>query len=125
MAEKGWNNPKMPGKDPKAAGMLEPTTDYTNETAFNEHGWMADGPIRGMNRPDGEMLDKAGMDSDGNWLYKKGTPYGEAAYFNQLPPGMDINNQKFSDIRPMTLKFCDNGYGYPGDSPWPVRDVQE
>ena len=125
MALKGWNIEKMPGKDPTAEGVLQPSTSYSNETVSNEHGWMSDGSIRGMQSKQGESLDTPGFEAGGQWIVKKGTPYGEAAMFNQLGPGMDIDNQLFCDIRPMALKHCTNGFGYPGDSPWPMRDIPE
>ena len=138
MAEKGWMTkvPKMttndgasitaPTKEAINKGFLQPTSTYSNELMVHESGPQTDGPIRGMDSWQPSVnLDDPGLDASGGWIVKKGTAFGEAAYFNQLPPGMDINNQLYLDVRPMPLKFCDNGYGYPGDSAWPVRDIPE
>jgi hypothetical protein len=40
-----------------------------------------------------------------NYITKKGTPNGENAQFNQMPPGMDLNDQKNSDIRDLPYKL--------------------
>lgn len=37
--------------------------------------------------------------SDKSARVKKGTPEGNAVFFNTLPPGMDIEDQEVSDIR--------------------------
>lgn len=60
-----------------------------------------------------EALDKPGFETSG-YITKKGTCYGEAAKFNYLPPGMDIENQENSDQRELTMKKITN-MGYPGD----------
>ena len=38
------------------------------------------------------------------FINKKGTPSGEGASFNQLPPGDDITNQELLDEAVMALK---------------------
>jgi hypothetical protein len=59
------------------------------------------------------------------YIVKKGTPYGEAAKFNFLPPGMDISHQENKDIRDMPLKKI-TGMGYDGDGWEPMpRDIKE
>jgi hypothetical protein len=59
------------------------------------------------------------------YIVKKGTPYGEAAKFNFLPPGMDINDQENRDIRDMPLKKI-TAESYPGDGWEPApRDMPE
>jgi hypothetical protein len=41
----------------------------------------------------GEALDRPGFQTNG-YITKKGTAYGEAAKFNYLPPGQDIDCQE-------------------------------
>lgn len=61
----------------------------------------------------GESLDKSGVHNQG-YLVKKGTPFGVNAFFNSLPPGMDIEDQELTDQRKMEMKTVTN-LGYPGD----------
>jgi hypothetical protein len=61
----------------------------------------------------GAALEKTGI-KDNGYLTKKGTPSGESAKFNKLPPGMDIEDQSVCDIRAMPMKTVVN-LGYPGD----------
>ena len=62
----------------------------------------------------GESLDKSGINDDG-YLVKKGLEYGNAAMYNSLPPGMDIEDQENIDSRKMELKNYSGGMSYPGD----------
>jgi hypothetical protein len=57
-----------------------------------------------------------------NWGYlaKKGLEFGVNAFYNSLPPGMDIEDQELCDIREMKMVVYDTGLGYPGDG-WAVR----
>lgn len=59
------------------------------------------------------VLDRAGIDNVG-YLNSKGTPSGEGAKFNKMPPGMDIEDQEVSDIRSMPEREV-TGLSYPGD----------
>lgn len=59
-------------------------------------------------------VDDAGINNTG-YLVKKGTPYGVNAFFNTLPPGMDIEDQELADIRKMELKDIVDHTGYSGD----------
>lgn len=61
-----------------------------------------------------EHNQKVGIDNAG-YIVKKGTASGEGAKFNKMPPGMDINDQTGSDIRPMEIKFWSGGDSFPGD----------
>lgn len=61
----------------------------------------------------GKSLDKSGVDNS-SYIVKKGTPSGEGAKFNRLPPGQDITNQEVADIRDLPLKSV-TASGYPGD----------
>lgn len=44
-----------------------------------------------------EALDRPGFQVSG-YITKKGTPSGEGAKFNFLPPGQDISNQANADL---------------------------
>lgn len=60
-----------------------------------------------------DIGEKSGFQTDG-YIDKKGTPYNEAARFNHMPPGMDIDNQDNADIRDMQMKTVVDT-SYPGD----------
>jgi len=62
----------------------------------------------------GASLDKDGI-KDSGYLTKKGTPSGEGAKFNMLPPGTNIDDQKVADIREQPMKNWSGGQSYPGD----------
>lgn len=57
---------------------------------------------------------------DYGYLAKKGLEFGVNAFYNSLPPGMDLEDQEVSDIREMKMVVYDTGLGYPGDG-WAVR----
>jgi hypothetical protein len=79
------------------------------------------GPIEGMSTGMENLGDKAGFQTSG-YIDKKGTAYGEAAKFNCLPPGMDIDHQETSDIRSMKMKQVTD-MSYPGDG-WSEHNVE-
>ena len=117
-----------PGDMPTATGPLNRDTSMDNSEAFNY-------PVRGSKALNGSIggmesweknvnLDDPGFDAGASWLTKKGTAFGEMAMFNQLPPGMDIDDQVYADIRQMPLKMVTE-IGYPGDGAFPVRDIKE
>jgi len=58
--------------------------------------------------------EKVGVKNSG-YLDKKGTPSGEGAKFNFLPPGMKIEDQSVADIRSLSMSNYSGGLGYPGD----------
>ena len=62
----------------------------------------------------GKMVEKDGINDTG-YIDKKGTPSGESAKFNCLPPGMNIDDQECADIKPMEMKTFKGGMSYPGD----------
>lgn len=62
----------------------------------------------------GKSLDKSGI-KDSGYLDKKGIPSGLEARFNYLPPGMNIEDQKDTDIRSQEMKTYSGGLSYPGD----------
>ena len=78
--------------------------------------------LDGLYNDIGEM---SGFITDG-YLDKSHTPYGEAAKFNFLPPGMDIDNQQNAEINQMAMHSYMGGESYPGDGWMPKpRDVKE
>lgn len=97
------------------------TPSYQNESmAFPQ-----DGSIRGMESLQPNVnLDDPGFTADGRHMFKHGTPYGESAMFNQLPPGMDISSQQYALINEMPLKRI-TAMGYEGDGGFPTTDVVE
>lgn len=84
----------------------------------------APGKIGGMKSLRNDIGEASGFITDG-YLDKRDTPYGEAAKFNFLPPGMDISNQETAEIHDMPMRKLTD-LSYPGDgwSPAP-RDVAE
>lgn len=81
-------------------------------------------PIKGMEGTYADTIEKSGFITTG-YLDKQGTPYGEAAKFNFLPPGMDISNQENAEIHSMPLKML-TAESYPGDGWMPSpRDIPE
>ena len=62
----------------------------------------------------GQAVEKTGI-KDAGYLDKKGTPSGESAKFNAMPPGMNIEDQAVCDIREQPMKTYSGGISYPGD----------
>jgi hypothetical protein len=58
---------------------------------------------------------------DRGYLVKKNLEFGVNAFYNSLPPGMDIEDQEVVDIREMQLVVYDQGLGFPGDGWTPRR----
>lgn len=58
-------------------------------------------------------MERVGFQTSG-YIDKKGTPSGESARFNRLPPGDDIDDQVVADIRNMPMKRV-VAQSYPGD----------
>lgn len=116
-------------QEPHNAGFLNKDTVYSNTEVFERYGHgntPQSGAIEGMHSwQPGVNLDDPGLDASGGCFHKWGTPYGEAAYFNQLPPGPDINDQAYALIHDMPLELYHGGVTYLSDTPWPVRDVPE
>lgn len=54
------------------------------------------------------------------YLAKKGLEFGVNAFYNTLPPGMDIEDQENADIRSMDMVVYEGGMGFPGDG-WVYR----
>ena len=115
--------------EPRDAGFLNRDTVYSNTKVFERYGHAnapQSGKIEGMHSyMPNQALDVPGFDANGGCFHKWGTPYGEAAYFNQLPPGPDINDQAYALIHDMPLEVYHGGVTYESDTPWPVRDIPE
>lgn len=80
--------------------------------------------VKGMQSLQNDIGEMSGFQTTG-YIDKKGTPYGEAAKFNYLPPGMDITNQEMTDQRPMPMRKL-VAESYPGDGWMPTpRDIPE
>lgn len=62
----------------------------------------------------GEAVEKTGIHNEG-YLTKKGLEFGAQAFYNTLPPGMDIDDQENADIRSMPIRNYEGGVSYPTD----------
>ena len=110
--------PKMPAKmGGSNKGQIGPSESYAkplHEVTRN---------IVDMESMKNDIGEASGFQTSG-YIDKKGTPYGEAAKFNLMPPGMDIANQEVVDIRDMPMKSITDS-GYEGDGGFAPRDVGE
>ena len=117
LPSKGANyRPRGPKYEGQVAGdkqsFAEPMNDVTAKIG---------GGLEHLHNDIGEM---SGFITDG-YLDKGGTPYGEAAKFNFLPPGMDISNQENAEIHEMKLyKITAESYPNDGWMPSP-KDIKE
>ncbi len=82
-----------------------------------------DTDIAGMKSASGSDSEMIGFQTSG-YIDKQGTPYGEAAKFNFMPPGMDISNQENVEIHDMAMKKL-VATSYPGDGWGSSRDIPE
>ena len=57
---------------------------------------------------------------DSGYLTKKNLQFGVNAFYNSLPPGMDIEDQENADIREEELFIYEGGLSYMGDG-WNKR----
>jgi hypothetical protein len=74
------------------------------------------------NLPDSSSMvrnEMVGVKQSG-YLVKKHLEFGVNAFYNSLPPGMDIEDQENSDIREMKMVTYEGGIGFPGDG-WTNR----
>jgi len=75
--------------------------------------------ISGMSGTYNDIGEKSGFITDG-YLDKKGTPSGDGAMFNRMPPGQEIENQVVVDIRTMPYrKVVEESYPEDGWMPKP------
>ena len=116
--------PKLPADaKPVYKGEVQATTSGNKfAKPFEE----TDGGILNMGGLHNDIGEQSGFEATTDaYIVKKGTPYGEAAKFNIMPPGMDINDQPYRDIREMSLKKV-IAESYPGDGWEPSpRDLSE
>ncbi len=114
--------PKLPAdKAPTYTGQIGKDQKFAKPFEAVDQG------IPGMDGTHDDIGEKSGFQSDtSHYIVKKGTAYGEAAKFNMMPPGMDINDQATRDIRDMQLHTYSGGVSFPGDgwAPSP-RDMKE
>lgn len=110
----GLSTGQFGGKSPDAKAIIKsanargsrrhdmhgPATEYADEGVLPKSG--------------GESLDKDGIDDVG-FITKKGLAYGPDAFYNTLPPGMDIEDQENIDSRRMPMREYEGGLGYPTD----------
>ena len=59
---------------------------------------------------------------DSGYLVKKGLEFGVNAFYNSLPPGMDIEDQELTDQREMQMVVYEGGVSFPGDG-WTQRQL--
>jgi hypothetical protein len=111
-------NVSYPNKGGKYEGQMPPNEPFA--VPMQKQNAAISG-ISGTHNDIGEL---SGFITDG-YLDKGGIPYGEAAKFNFLPPGMDINNQENAEIHDMPLRKV-TAESYPGDGWMPTpRDLPE
>ena len=59
---------------------------------------------------------------DSGYIVKKGLEFGANAFYNSLPPGMDIEDQELTDQREMQMVVYEGGVSFPGDG-WTQRQL--
>lgn len=124
MPMEAGQNPKKPShgvQGPKYTGQMR---GEGGMESFAEPMQAVSAQIRGLSGTYNDIGEVSGFITDG-YLDKQGTPYGEAAKFNYLPPGMDISNQMNAEIHDMPMRKL-VAESYPGDGWMPTpRDVME
>ena len=122
-------SPAKKSEPSKDVHMANKDADYTGQIAKNQPyaapmNKGATAEISGIGRTFNDIGEVSGFITDG-YLDKNGMPFGEAAKFNFLPPGMDISNQENTEIHDMPMRMLTD-LSYPGDGWMPKpRDVQE
>jgi hypothetical protein len=113
--------PNLPsGKGEKAVGQIGSTEKFAQPFESVDSGVMNMGSLTN------DIGEKSGFEhSTDTYIVKKGMVYGEAAKLNIMPPGMDINDQPYRDIRDMPLKTYPGGVNFPGDGGFSERDLPE
>ena len=115
---------KVANEGPMKAGEMADTRGMGSPFAkpLNSTGVSAE--IGALGKTYNDIGEMSGFITDG-YLDKGGTPFGEAAKFNFLPPGMDISNQENVEINEMPLRKI-VAESYPGDGWMPApRDIPE
>jgi len=119
---KQWESPQVQPKQlaTKAMGGKAASMDQIIKSANARGGKRHD--MKGEDVADvsyladsGEMRNNemVGVRNHG-YLVKKNLEFGPDAFYNSLPPGMDIEDQENCDIRKMELKTV-TAMSYPGD----------
>ena len=103
------------------------TGQIANEQKFAQPFEAVDSGIMGnIGGTINDIGEKSGFEASTDaYIVKKGMVYGEAAKMNIMPPGMDINDQPYRDIRDMKLRTYSGGVSYPEDGAFSVKDVSE
>jgi hypothetical protein len=126
--KKQWESPQIEDKQiatPIKGGMepsKEDIIESANARAQKRHE-MKKQPLADMHvLPDSAHMvgDEMVGIKDTGYLVKKNLEYGVNAFYNSLPPGMDIEDQEVCDIRAMDLVVYEHGISYPGDG-WTQR----
>ena len=112
-AADGLSTGNFGGKAPGAKEIIK----SANARGMKRHDMKGGDMYADMNvlpKSGGASLDKDGID-DAGYLTKKGLEYGPNAFYNTLPPGMDIEDQENIDSRKMELRTYKGGLSYPDD----------
>ena len=109
-----------PGKGNKDVGQIGASEKFAAPFESVDSGVMNMGSLTN------DIGEKSGFEASTDaYIVKKGMVYGEAAKLNIMPPGMDINDQPYRDIRDMPLKKYAGGTDFPGDGAFSQKDVSE
>jgi hypothetical protein len=114
----GLSTGEFGGKAPGAKEIIK----SANARGGKRHDMKGDdlADVNVLPRSGGASLDKDGIYDDG-YLTKKGLTYGPNAFYNTLPPGMDIDDQENIDSRSMDMHTYEGGLSYPDDGSFPSR----
>src|SRR6516165_11235750 len=107
------------GKAPGAKEIIK----SANERASKRHATKSPSDSEAdslFGRSGGMAVEKDGINNT-DYITKKGLEFGANAFYNTLPPGMDIEDQENADIRKMSQIDYEGGCIYPGDSGFPSR----
>lgn len=84
------------------------------------------GVMGGIGHTHDDIGEKSGFEASTDaYIVKKGMVFGEAAKLNIMPPGMDLSDQPYSDIRDMTLRTYSGGMSYPEDGAFAEKDLHD
>lgn len=113
--------PNLPsGKSAKDVGQVSDSEKFAKVFEDKDSG------VMNMGGTMSDIGEKSGFQaSTDEYIVKKGMVYGEAAKLNIMPPGMDINDQPYRDIRDMPLRTYQGGVSYPTDGAFAERDLPE
>lgn len=125
------NPPHAVGDVPRFAGVPNRTGENAGQVKGRKHEEFAEplnsgapAAIIGIDKLHDDIGESSGFITDG-YQDKSNTPYGEAAKFNFLPPGMEIDNQENAEINQLPLRLI-TAMSYPGDGWLPApRDLPE